>query len=131
MAQILPTASPTDVTFMQQHMPSITKTMLPRLMQTKQVHAAAGPVNTVAPAVTGTVTVGQVQTCSPGTWLNSPTLAYQWRRGKPDGRIDIIGAAASTYTLVAADSGFEILCVVTGTVAGSAISARSNVVFPP
>jgi hypothetical protein len=127
MAQMLPTASPNDVTFMQQHMSSITKTMLPRLAQTKQVHLVAGPVNTVAPAITGTLAVGQVQTCSPGTWLNSPALTYQWRRN----RIDIAAATVATYTLVAADSGSEVWCVVNGTNGTGVVSARSNIILVP
>jgi hypothetical protein len=124
---LLPIASANDTTFLQQHQTSITKSMAPRLVQTKQVHAASGPVCTVAPAVTGTLTVGQIQTCAPGTWLNSPTFTYQWRRNS---RIDIAGATAATYTLVALDTGQEVECWVTGTAGGNAASARSNIIRP-
>jgi hypothetical protein len=125
---LLPTASTNDLTFVQQHQASVTKTLAPRLVQTKQVHAAAGPVNTVAPAITGTLTVGQVQTCAPGTWLNSPAFTYQWRRR---GKQDLAGATSATYTLVAADSGNQIECDVTGTNGNGAVSARSNAVSVP
>ena len=112
---------------MQQHQTSVVKRMAPRLVQSKQVHAAAGPVHTVAPAITGTVTVGQVQTCSNGTWLNSPTFTYQWRRRNEP----ISGATAATYTLVSADSGYPIACDVTGTNGGGVSTARSNIINVP
>jgi hypothetical protein len=70
------------------------------------------PVNSVAPSVSGTGTVGQVLTCAPGTWSNSPTTyGYAWLRNG----IVIGGAAASTYTLVAGDSGTNASCRVTAT----------------
>lgn len=69
------------------------------------------PVNTVAPVASGTVRIGQTLTSTPGTWTGTPTptYAYQWRR---DG-VDIGGATASTYVVVAADMACEIDCVVT------------------
>lgn len=70
------------------------------------------PVNTVAPAITGTPTVGQTLTVSNGTWTNSPTsFAYQWRRNGSD----IAGATANTYALVSDDAGTMISCLVTAT----------------
>lgn len=81
------------------------------------------PANTVAPAITGTATVGQTLTVSNGTWTNSPTgYARQWTR---DGA-DIAGATGATYTLVAGDSGKMIGARVTATNAdgsGAAIAA--------
>jgi hypothetical protein len=125
---LLPTASADDIAFIQNHTTAAVLASRPRLTQTKQVHAAAGPVNTVAPAVTGTPTVGQVQTCAPGTWLNSPTFTYQWRR-RDNG--NITGATAATYTLAALDHGFQIECEVTGTAGGQSVTARSNAVAVP
>jgi hypothetical protein len=122
MVQMLPTMSANDVAFMQAHTMAVTKRMAPRLAQSKQVHAAAGPVCTVAPNVTGTNAVGQVQTCAVGTWLNSPTLTHQWQRN----RVDIAGATALTYTTVAADSGNRLDCVEIGTNGNGVTSARSN-----
>ena len=58
----------------------VVRAQKPRLAMAKANHKNGLPVCTVAPAVTGTVTVGQVLTCSSGTWLNSPTYTYQWRR---------------------------------------------------
>jgi hypothetical protein len=75
------------------------------------VNFTASPVPTIA----GTARVGSVLTASPGTWLPTPTsLAYQWYR---DATL-IVGATRSTYTLVAADLGTEIIVKVTGTLLG-------------
>ncbi len=82
------------------------------------------PVNTVAPAITGTNSVGSVLTCSTGTWtyLGDITYAYQWRRGgSPIG-----GATASTYTTVSADAGTALTCVVTATTSAGSANATSN-----
>jgi hypothetical protein len=70
------------------------------------------PSPTVAPAITGTTTVGSTLTCSSGTWSGAPTgYAYQWLR---DG-VAIAGAAASTYLLVSDDLGCEVGCSVVAT----------------
>jgi len=86
----------------------------------------SAPVNTVAPAVTGTATVGQTLTTTNGTWLGAPapTFTYQWQRSGSN----IGGATSSTYVLVAADYANTIRCVVTATnsVAPSGVSANSN-----
>ena len=105
------TAQPAELTFVNAHTRSVVKALKPRLAVLKQSVLVASPINTVAPALTGTGTVGQVLTCAPGTWLNSPTFTYQWRRGG----FAISAATAATYTLVAGDSGKTIDCVVTGT----------------
>lgn len=86
------------------------------------------PANTVLPAVSGTPTQGQTLTCSTGTWTGAATIAfaYQWRR---DG-VDIAGATASTYLLVAGDVGAGMACRVTGTNGDGASSALSVAVGP-
>ena len=61
-------------------------------------------VNSELPVITGTTTVGQTLTVTPGTWSNTPTLTYQWRRsGSP-----IAGETDTTYLLDAADEGETI-----------------------
>ena len=85
---------------------------------------SSAPVNTVAPAVTGTTTVGQTLTSTTGTWtgLPTPTFTYQWQRVTTN----ISAATSSTYVLVAADVGSTIRCVVTATNTAGAVSANSN-----
>ncbi|MGW8483062.1 hypothetical protein ACWGJP_07965 [Microbacterium sp. NPDC055903] len=71
---------------------------------------------------TGTLSVGSVQTAKPGTWTTGTVFAYQWLR---DGA-SIPGATASTYTLVAADSGKRISVAVTGTKSGYATVRKTS-----
>jgi len=84
----------------------------------------AAPVNTVAPVVSGTATVGQVLSTTNGTWTGTATITYtyQWQRNG----VNIATATASTYTLVVADIGNPIRCVVTGTNSYGNSSANSN-----
>lgn len=91
--------------------------------------ASPGPVNTVAPAITGTAEVGETLTCSTGTWTGTGTITYarQWQR---DG-VDIAGATGSTYTLVSADGGASVRCIVTATDDEGSRSAVSNAVSIP
>lgn len=90
------------------------------------------PVNTVAPAVTGTTTVGQVLTTTNGTWTDdgSPTFTYQWQRDVAGNGVygNISAATSSTYTLVDADDGCHILCVVTDSTPDGNTAANSNAV---
>ncbi len=81
------------------------------------------PVNSVLPAITGTTTVGQTLTCSSGTWSQSPSYTYQWRR---DG-VAISGATASTRLLAAPDAGALLSCTVKATKSGvSAVATSAN-----
>lgn len=80
------------------------------------------PVNTVLPAISGTVRVGQTLTASAGTWSGaSLTYAYQWLRG--DEEID--GATASTRVLTSADLGMTMAVRVTASNASGIVSATS------
>lgn len=87
-----------------------------------------GPVNTVAPAITGTAQEGRTLTCSTGTWtgITPITYAYQWKRNN----VNIGSATNSTYLLVAADVGQNIKCTVTATNVTGSASADSNTVGP-
>lgn len=87
---------------------------------------AIAPVNTVAPAVTGTATVGQTLSCSTGTWTGTPTpsYTYQWQYGA--GNTNISGATSSTYVIASAYVGQTIRCLVTATNSAGAASAPSN-----
>ena len=85
---------------------------------------SSAPVNTVAPAVSGTATRGQTLSSTTGTWTGAPTptFTYQWQRAGSN----ISGETSSTYTLVTADVGNAIRCVVTATNVVAAVSANSN-----
>jgi len=91
--------------------------------------AAVVPVNSVAPAISGSGTTASPLTSTTGTWSNSPSsYTYQWYRGASA----ISGATASTYTYVPADSGASITCQVVATNgAGSGSPATSNTITAP
>lgn len=85
------------------------------------------PVNTVAPAVTGTEVKGQTLSCTTGTWTGTApiTYTYQWQRND-GGWANIDSATNSTYVLQDADVGYPVRCVVTGTNSVDSASANSN-----
>jgi lysophospholipase L1-like esterase len=99
----------------------------------------APPVNTVAPAISGTEAEGETLTCSTGTWTGTPapTYAYQWYRAITSGGsivtsgglftgVAISGATASTYELVTDDVGELLYCEVTATNASGSAMEQSN-----
>jgi hypothetical protein len=91
------------------------------------------PLNTVAPALSGTETEGETLTCSTGTWDSQSngtvSYSYQWTRsndGVGTGEANIAGETSSTYTLQAADVGKYIRCVVRGSNDGGFDSAEDT-----
>jgi hypothetical protein len=85
---------------------------------TAVVVSLPAPVNTVAPAISGTAQQGQTLSASTGTWSNTPiTFGYQWERCTTTCAA-ITGATGSTYTLMAADVGATIKVDVSATNAG-------------
>ncbi len=78
------------------------------------------PVNTVLPAITGSQTIGATLTCGTGTWTNSPTITYQWKRNG----VNIGGETASTY-VIAGTTG-RLSCYVTGTNGAGASTVRAS-----
>lgn len=87
------------------------------------------PVNTVAPVISGTTTLGSVLTTTNGTWTAKPaaTFTYQWKRNGSN----ITGATNSTYTLVNDDGATNITCQVTATNDFGSASATSNTLAIP
>ena len=78
--------------------------------------AASGPVltpvATVSPVISGVQEVGNLLSCTTGTWTNSPSsYAYQWYRGAAP----IGGATSATYLLAAPDDLSLVSCRVTAT----------------
>jgi hypothetical protein len=89
--------------------------------------SGSAPVNTVAPAITGTPTEDETLTCSTGTWSGSPdSYTYQW---KDDG-VAISAATGSTYVLTASEVGATITCTVTATNEVGSTSATATGVGP-
>jgi hypothetical protein len=87
------------------------------------------PVNTVAPVISGTATIGQTLTSTTGTWTSDTGVTgylYQWIR---DATL-ITGATNSTYVLALADVGFDITCRVAATdTDGTSAYVSSNQIF--
>ncbi|RFA14537.1 hypothetical protein B7R21_06220 [Subtercola boreus] len=77
---------------------------------TSVVTVGPRPTNTTLPALSGTAQVGEVLTVTTGTW-SAPglTYAYAWYR---DGVV-ITGAASSSHTVSAADTGHRLTAQVT------------------
>lgn len=90
--------------------------------------ASGAPVNSALPTISGGTGLGNVQTCLPGTWTNSPTgYTYQWKR---DGTA-ISGQTTTTHTIVAADQGHTLTVSVTATNGvGSATSTTAGTSIP-
>jgi hypothetical protein len=97
-----------------------------------QAVVGPGPVNTAAPAITGTAAFGNTLTATTGTWTSpngSPiTYAYQWQRGNAQGQnfVNIGGATQQTYVTQQPDVGNTLRVVVTATNNQGSQSANSN-----
>jgi hypothetical protein len=88
------------------------------------------PINTAAPVVSApglSVAGPNTATTTNGTWSNSPTsYTYQWlRAGAP-----MFPSTGNTHTLVSADIGFLISCMVTARNAAGSATATSNSIGP-
>jgi hypothetical protein len=77
------------------------------------------------PVVSGNGEVGSVLTCSPGSWSDTPTLAYAWSGG------GTVGPDGTTYEVAAADAGTSITCTVTATNPHGTLPATSIAVEIP
>jgi hypothetical protein len=99
------------------------------LAQGSAAQANYAPVNTAAPAISGTTVVGQTLTASTGTWNSdtTPTFAYQWENCDAAGNncAAITGSTSSTYTAQTADLAKTVRVVVTATNPSGASAATS------
>jgi hypothetical protein len=99
----------------------------------------SAPHNTAAPTISGTALVGNVLTCSNGSWTGEGMLSvqsgwplttpfgFQWLRGGTA----ISGATSASYMLQSADEGHGLACEVTATnAAGHEASKSSSVTVP-
>jgi hypothetical protein len=87
--------------------------------------APTGFSNTVAPSISGTLTVGSTLTANPGTWTPTPdSFSYSWTRFS-GGSAGVTVATTTTYQLTNADGGASIELLVTAHKAGF-IDATAN-----
>jgi hypothetical protein len=95
---------------------------------------AGPPVNTGAPAISGSPHEAQRLTASVGTWAGTAPFAfsYQWERCSVLGAgcEEIAGATSSTYTLGALDLASKLAVIVTAANAEGAAAARSAETSP-
>jgi len=86
------------------------------------------PFTLTPPAISGTTSVGNNLSSTNGTYSSGATIkhTYQWRRDS----VAISGATANAYTLVSADIGKTIVCIVTATNSYGAINVTSNSLGP-
>jgi len=99
----------------------------------------SAPHNTAAPAITGTALVGDMLTCSNGSWTGEGMLSvqsgwplttpfgYQWLR---EGSA-ISGATSASYVVQSADEGHGLACEVTATNAAGHEASKSGSVTVP
>lgn len=93
----------------------------------------AAPVESAAPAITGTPQVGQtLSMTSSGTWTAypAPAYTYQWESCSGSSCTPIVYATASTFTLTSAQAGEQIKLRVTATNSVGSTSADSNSLGP-
>jgi thermitase len=86
------------------------------------------PVNTAAPAISGTAQDGQTVTASTGSWSGSPTgFTYQWRRCDSSGAncASIAGATSAGYVVQTGDVGSTLSVSVTASNSAGSASAVS------
>jgi len=99
----------------------------------------SAPHNTAAPTIAGTALVGDMLTCSNGSWTGEGMLSvqsgwplttpfgYQWLR---EGSA-ISGATSASYVVQSADEGHGLACEVTATNAAGHEATKSSSVTVP
>ena len=85
------------------------------------VTAAAAPVNSVLPAVSGLLANTNTLTVYEGVWSGAPTFTYVWKKGGVAN-----GTTTKSYTTIAGDVGGIMTCTVTGTNSTGNASATSS-----
>jgi hypothetical protein len=91
------------------------------------------PENTIPPAVSGTPAVGEILTCSPGTWSGGAPLSYtyQWVRDPGEAEATIASATTNSYRVAGEDAGHVLACRVAATnSAGSAVAWSAGLPVP-
>ncbi|MEA2371067.1 MAG: hypothetical protein QOH12_1461 [Solirubrobacteraceae bacterium] len=103
--------------------------VIPAPQATPPPPAVTPPTNAAPPAISGTASLGNSFSCSPGAWSGTQPLgfAYQWKR---DGTA-IAGATGATYGVVTGDVGHSLTCAVAASNAAGSASAQSQAVSIP
>lgn len=86
------------------------------------------PVNSVVPAIGGTVLVSALLACSTGTWSDADSYSYQWKRIE-EGDLaaeSIPDAINNSYIVSAEDVGHTLFCDVTATSAAGQTATAST-----
>ena len=97
---------------------------------TDVVSSKGGPVNTAAPAISGTPKVGEELDATNGSWTGGVrSFAYQWQRCDAQGGscVSVPGATGGSYGVRSADRGNTLRVVVTAT----NLSGSTNAVSSP
>ena len=93
--------------------------------------AASPPVNTVAPAISGTAQRGLTLNATQGAWSGvGNSYAYQWQRDPGSGFTTIAGASTSTYVPSKSDEGTALRVLVSASNLDSTISQASTATKP-
>jgi hypothetical protein len=98
------------------------------------VAAGSSLIATVQPTITGTGATGKPVSVSTGTWSPAASaFSYAWQRCNANGRIctPISGATLATYTVVAADSGHQLLALVQATSGSNSAKTFSKSLLVP
>jgi Glycine rich protein len=85
------------------------------------------PANITRPSISGTLAVGKILTCNPGTWTGGPTFSYRWSRNGTA----LAGATTRRYRVHARDQGAKLTCTVTARNAVGSATANSRPVTVP
>ena len=98
---------------------------------TAKTPLAAGPTNSAAPAISGTVQVGEIVTATAGTWTTLPdTVSYQWQVSADSGatwsQARGSDAITNSYAPSRADVGKELRVRVRAGVNGGVLTAASS-----
>lgn len=91
--------------------------------------APKAPNNTSAPVASGTPAVGQMLSCSTGSWTGEPKPAYTYTWLSSGNAI--VGETGSTYVVQPVDQSHPISCKVTATNRHGSANATSNTLNVP
>jgi hypothetical protein len=96
-----------------------------------QIIAPFPPGNAAPPVITGVAERGITLNASLGTWTAPDNVySYQWQRDAGEGYVNISGATAAAYTLVADDEAAKVRVLVTATDPDGTITQASAATAP-